>query len=516
MKQRILSLLFAIVLVCCIFPFSNAETAAISVDNTLSVSASNRGKRTKILLQWIPLADIDGVQIYRSETGKRGSFQKLVSVRGASFFFDSGLKSNHIYYYKIRPFTKTSDGNVFGKFSCITASTALTESFLLKKLHKAQTVANAFLDNSMPRCKNSDSIIRSVETDDGLLTCRFFEVNRGSIRTIAGLKKYLRKYFSSDLVDFVVNSYYCEYKGRLYQLEGDSIDPSYILQDQTSLQIISQNDLSVSFKAVFCKPDLNQEKHTFASFLGAPEQKQRRNKTNGRITVNLTSEDWNLTLVNKQRQLPRGYAPQTTQILNTGYVLDYRVTPYYEEMYRAAQKDGCYLTPFSTYRSYQYQKMLFQNFAAGLRSSGYSASEAERETAMQILYPGTSEHQLGFAIDIKGTGQWFAQTKEYRWLKQHAHEYGFIERYTADKRLITGIIPEPWHWRYVGMPWAQEIRDSGLCLEEYLALKGSLFLREKKLLTMKVENGKWVFDFDEKGNNAWGYGNYSFRKSSDI
>ena len=133
MKQRFLSLLFAIVLVCCIFPFSNAETAAISVDNTMSVSATNRGKRTKILLQWIPLADIDGVQIYRSETGKRGSFQKLVSVRGASFFFDSGLKSNHIYYYKIRPFTKTSDGYVFGKFSCITASTALTESFLLKK-----------------------------------------------------------------------------------------------------------------------------------------------------------------------------------------------------------------------------------------------------------------------------------------------------------------------------------------------------------------------------------------------
>ena len=155
--------------------------------------------------------------------------------------------------------------------------------------------------------------------------------------------------------------------------------------------------------------------------------------------------------------------------------------------------------------------MLFQNFAGELRRSGYSAADAARITADQILYPGTSEHQLGFAADIKGTGQWFAQTKEYRWLRQHAHEFGFIERYTAEKQPITGIIPEPWHWRYVGTPWAEEIKDSGLCLEEFLALRGGLYLTQRKALRMVVENGRWVFDCDEDGGSAWTYDNYAWR-----
>ena len=71
-------------------------------------------------------------------------------------------------------------------------------------------------------------------------------------------------------------------------------------------------------------------------------------------------------------------------------------------------------------------------------------------------------------MDICGTESSFSNTKEYAWLQQHAHEYGFILRYTAEKQPITGIIPEPWHWRYVGVENAEKIKNSGLCLEEYL------------------------------------------------
>ena len=83
--------------------------------------------------------------------------------------------------------------------------------------------------------------------------------------------------------------------------------------------------------------------------------------------------------------------------------------------------------------------------------------------------PGCSEHQLGLAIDINVPGaSAFAGTKQCRWLHEHCWEYGFIVRYTKDKKDITGIEEEAWHIRYVGVDHAMRIRELGLCLEEYL------------------------------------------------
>ena len=71
-------------------------------------------------------------------------------------------------------------------------------------------------------------------------------------------------------------------------------------------------------------------------------------------------------------------------------------------------------------------------------------------------------------MDICNTYDSFATQKEYAWLVENAHKYGFILRYEAEKKPITGIVPEPWHWRYVGVEYAEKIKNSGLCLEEYL------------------------------------------------
>ena len=87
---------------------------------------------------------------------------------------------------------------------------------------------------------------------------------------------------------------------------------------------------------------------------------------------------------------------------------------------------------------------------------------AARAKALQsVAIPGTSEHHLGLAVDIVGTA---AQA----WLAEHCWEYGFILRYTGDKAHITGIIDEPWHFRYVGTEVSLDMQYSGLCLEEYL------------------------------------------------
>ena len=161
-----------------------------------------------------------------------------------------------------------------------------------------------------------------------------------------------------------------------------------------------------------------------------------------------------------------------TEIFDTGYYMEEGVTPYYEEMYTAAKKDGITLTPYSAYRSYERQKNNYINLTKQYKSQ-YKLSEedAARKAATVILPPGTSEHNLGLAMDICNTRDDFANTKEFKWLTENAHKYGFILRYTAEKQDITGIVPEPWHWRFVGVEYAEAIKDSGLCLEEYLGIE---------------------------------------------
>ena len=143
-------------------------------------------------------------------------------------------------------------------------------------------------------------------------------------------------------------------------------------------------------------------------------------------------------VVDATRELPAGYTPVLDEIFSTGHYLDSRVTPYYEAMYKAAKQDGVTLTPFSAYRSVARQQISLDSLV--------NAYIAEFDT-----------------------------TRAFRWLQKHAHEYGFILRYPKDKEAVTGIVYEPWHWRFVGTDLAPKIRKSGLTLEEYLQQNGYLF-----------------------------------------
>ncbi len=197
------------------------------------------------------------------------------------------------------------------------------------------------------------------------------------------------------------------------------------------------------------------------------------NEDTGRIIVDPEQENWNLVVVNMGREMPAGYKPVLAEILSTGYYMDERVVPFYEQMYNDARKEGIILTPYSGYRSYERQERNYKNLTETFMSDyGLSRKEAAKKAATVILPPGTSEHNLGLAMDICNTKDSFAFTEEYKWLTENAHKYGFILRYTEDKMDITGIVDEPWHWRYVGVEYAEDIKNSGLCLEEYLEKKG--------------------------------------------
>lgn len=194
--------------------------------------------------------------------------------------------------------------------------------------------------------------------------------------------------------------------------------------------------------------------------------------TNGDpVIVSPTGDGWELTLVNLQYQLPEGYEPTLAAAVEGGSVqLDSRVAPFYAAMYAAARADGCILTPYSGYRSFARQKENFNRRVSSYVEQGLSETAAKEKTQTRILPPGCSEHNMGFAMDVVSASADFVETKEFTWLTEHAHEYGFILRYPENKTDITGVMYEPWHWRYVGEKAANEMRESGQCLEEYLGV----------------------------------------------
>ncbi len=150
-----------------------------------------------------------------------------------------------------------------------------------------------------------------------------------------------------------------------------------------------------------------------------------------------------------------------------------------KKMFAAAKSDGVPLGMVSAYRSIKLQDSLFnQSVQAGL-NQGLSKEAAIKQANVSRTFAGTSEHNTGLGFDIAEAGsgylrQDFENTPQGKWLKAHCAEYGFILRYPKDKVDITGIMYEPWHYRYVGVEHAQKMNELGMCLEEYIDYLGGL------------------------------------------
>lgn len=189
----------------------------------------------------------------------------------------------------------------------------------------------------------------------------------------------------------------------------------------------------------------------------------------------VNSEKWNLLLVNQDYILPENFTVKTAEVKGGGQSLDYRVVPYYNDMVTAAEADGISLIPVSGYRSRERQHNNFERKIKYYTDLGYGKAEATRIASEIVLMPGTSEHNAGLAMDLGTNGNYtldenFAKTDAFKWLSEHAADYGFILRYESDTKHITKITYEPWHWRYVGVKAAKEIKASGVTLEEYLGM----------------------------------------------
>ena len=182
-----------------------------------------------------------------------------------------------------------------------------------------------------------------------------------------------------------------------------------------------------------------------------------------KITV---SEEWNLIVVNAWNELPEDYSVELTELSN-GQKVDSRIYPYLQEMFDAAREEGVYPVVREGYRTAEEQQEILEDRIQTYINQGYSRSRAERTAKEWVALPGTSEHQLGIAVDINADKSMCSNEEVYAWLAENAYKYGFILRYPPGKQEITGTSYEPWHYRYVGVEAAQEIYEQGICLEEY-------------------------------------------------
>ena len=183
-----------------------------------------------------------------------------------------------------------------------------------------------------------------------------------------------------------------------------------------------------------------------------------------------------LIVANKKHKLPDGYVPSGLRSVNVSklnssiQMKDVAATAM-EQMFAAAAKDGVYLKLGSGYRSEETQRSVYAGWV-----SQYGAAVADTISAR----PGYSDHQTGLAADISDYSganylyESFENTSEGIWLRNHAHEYGFIMRYPKGKEAITGYAYEPWHFRYIGVDYATKIHNINVwyTFEEYFGIEG--------------------------------------------
>ncbi len=196
----------------------------------------------------------------------------------------------------------------------------------------------------------------------------------------------------------------------------------------------------------------------------------------------------NLMLLNRQYELPENFEWDLVYWANGNSVdamylnceehnsvkaVDRAAYQPLKDMFAAANDAGVPLQLVSAYRSIYLQDKLFTRSVNSYMSQGYSEQDAINKANYARTFSGTSEHNTGLGFDILQKGNYtlstsFEETAQFKWLMENAENYGFILRYAKDKTQETGIMYEPWHFRYVGIEHAKKINELGLCLEEYI------------------------------------------------
>ena len=196
------------------------------------------------------------------------------------------------------------------------------------------------------------------------------------------------------------------------------------------------------------------------------------NEEENKKDVDSNISDWELLLVNKNHKIPEGYSVELEEVEKT-HKVDKRITESLNQMLSDARKEDLSPIICSSYRTNAKQQKLYNNKVTQYKKWGYSSEEAKELASYWVAIPGTGEHETGLAVDIVSKEYQILdekqeQTDVQKWLIENSYKYGFILRYPTNKKDITMINYEPWHYRYVGIDNATYMKEQDMCLEEYI------------------------------------------------
>lgn len=229
-----------------------------------------------------------------------------------------------------------------------------------------------------------------------------------------------------------------------------------------------QEDQSIIGENQFTLDDISEEHEEYYNETLQVEKNTSATYINGR---QFSKDDWRLILVNKQHPIPEDYEFEL-ETIKDGMQCDKRILKDLLTMLKDAQKEKINLAIRSPYRSTSRQVFVFRRKLNTYLQKGFSYMDAYRKASQTVMIPGASEHEIGLALDITGDSYFvldeaFEKTEEGKWLADNSYKYGFILRYPREKKHITSIDYEPWHFRYVGVDAATVMFEQKLTLEEF-------------------------------------------------
>ena len=301
-----------------------------------------------------------------------------------------------------------------------------------------------------------------------------------TLENIINTKYYNQKYLSEyPKINYIEDSSFLENISKLLSLgyTSNDINSIYSLLNNDSITIIINNDYIKDITNFINLNYFKEENLTrYINYLNKTNETTETIVTN--VNIGLDNEYYTnikdiedpediLVLVNKYHALSEKYVPNDLENINSKYgsgKLKKEAKEAFEKMCEAAKLDNIKIYSGSAYRSYSYQKNLYNRYVL---LDGRDIADTYSARA------GHSEHQTGLALDIlNGKWQYISKNdKEYTWLINNSYKYGFILRYPEGKEEITGYMYEEWHFRYLGIETATELHNLNITYDEYIAKK---------------------------------------------
>ena len=245
--KRIVSLILSVLLLASLFAMPQASVFAASAGAPAKVSSlriTTANKKKLLKLSWNKQPDAIGYQIYRSTSGKRGSYQKIASVRDKTVYVDKNLKASKTYYYAVRAFNKSGGKYRYGAFAKTNLSTKLTKAYLQKLIQKANKVTLDWTINAFEMCASEDmNDQRNVKVkEDGYSYDRTYaRIRSDKYHSVKDIEKDLAQYYADkSLYEIYTKVYYKEFNGKLYGIVGDPGGDFH--GDSGKLQIVTASD----------------------------------------------------------------------------------------------------------------------------------------------------------------------------------------------------------------------------------------------------------------------------------